>query len=74
LRTDLVGHLEKKFGKGQNNMMLDARGNMVEAFRNLEAILWTLTVTIPGGRTCYMSSGESFVQETRMTEVEECGC
>jgi hypothetical protein len=44
LRTDLVGHLEKKFGELQNNMMLDARGNLVEVFSNLETISWTLTV------------------------------
>ena len=73
LRADLVGHLEKKFGEQRNNMMLDARGNLVEVFSNLETGSWTLTVTIPGGRTCVMSSGESFVQEARMTKVEERG-
>lgn len=73
VRTDVVTHLDKKFGEQRNNMMLDARGNLVEMFSNLETGSWTLTVTIPDGPTCVMSSGESFVQEVRVTKVEERG-
>lgn len=73
MRADVVTHLDKKFGERRNNMMLDARGNLVEMFSNLDTGSWTLTVTIPDGPTCVMSSGESFVQEVRMTEVEERG-
>ncbi len=72
--ADLVAPLEKKFGEQRNDMMLDARRNLVEAFSNLEAGSSTLTVTIPSvDAPAYMSSGESFVQEARMTKVEERG-
>lgn len=73
MRADVVTHLDKKFGEERNNMMLDGRGNLVEMFSNLETGSWTLTVTIPDGPTCVMSSGESFVQEVRMTKVDERG-
>ena len=54
-----------------NNMMLDARGNLVEMFSNDDTGSWTMTVTMPGGPTCVMTSGESFVQEIRAAQVEE---
>jgi hypothetical protein len=73
VRSDLLAHLGKKFGEQRNNMMLDARGNLVEVFSNNETGSWTLTVTVPGGPTCVMSSGESFVQEIRTASVEERG-
>jgi hypothetical protein len=73
VRTDVVAHLDKKFGEQRNNMMLDARGNLVELFSNLDTGSWTLTVTIPDGPTCVLSSGESFVQEVRVAKVEERG-
>lgn len=65
VRADIVAHLDKKFGEQRNNMMLDADGNLVEMFSNLETGSWTLTVTKPDGPTCVMSDGESFVQEDR---------
>lgn len=72
-RGDLVTHLDKKFGEQRNNLMLDARGNLVEMFSNHETGSWTLTVTVPGGPTCVLSSGESFVREIRAAKVEERG-
>jgi hypothetical protein len=72
-RADVVTHLDKKFGEQRNNMMLDARGNLVEMFSNHDTGSWTLTVTIPDGPTCVVNSGESFVQEVRMNKVEELG-
>ena len=33
-------------------------------FSNDETGSWTLTVTMPGGPTCVMNSGEHFFQET----------
>lgn len=72
-RDMVVDRLDEQYGEHRNNMMLDAQGNLVELFSNLETGSWTLMVTLPGGPTCILSMGESFVQETRTAEADSLG-
>ena len=72
-RDVVVTRLDEKYGEHRNNMMLDAQGNLVELFSNLETGSWTLMVTIPGGPTCILSTGEAFVQEPRAIEADGIG-
>ena len=68
LRDKVVAHLKAKFGEERASLMLDARGNLLEMFSNHETGSWTLTVTIPGGPTCVMNSGEYFFAEPTKPE------
>ncbi len=71
MRDDVVSHLDAKFGEHRSSLMLDAQGNLLEMFSNHETGSWTLTVTLPGGPTCVMNSGEHFFQEAQTASVEE---
>ena len=68
-RDNIVSHLDAKYGETRNNLMLDGRGNLVELFSNQETGTWTLTVTLPGGPTCVLSSGINFTQEMKTAEA-----
>ncbi len=70
LRDKVVAHLKAKFGEDRSSLMLDARGNLLEMFSNHETGSWTLTVTLPGGPTCVMNSGEHFFAEPADAEGE----
>ncbi len=72
-RDVVVSRLAERYGEHRNNMMLDAQGNLVELFSNLDTGSWTLMVTMPGGPTCILSSGEDFVQEARTAKVKGIG-
>ncbi len=69
-RDAIVKRLDERYGEHRNNMMLDAQGNLVELFSNLDTGSWTLTVTVPGGPTCTLSSGRDFVQEARTGKLK----
>ena len=56
-----MGHLDARYGESRNNLMLDGRGNLVELFSNKDTGTWTITITLPGGPTCILSSGNSIV-------------
>lgn len=64
-RDDIVRKLDQAYGERRNNRMLDGQGNLVELFSNADSGSWTLTVTKPGGPTCVLSAGESFLEERR---------
>ncbi len=72
-RDVVVSRLDERYGEHRNNMMLDAQGNLVELFSNLDTGSWTLIVTMPGGPTCILSSGEDFVQEARRPPAHNLG-
>ncbi len=67
-RDDVIAHLKAKFGEERASLMLDAQGNLLEMFSNHETGSWTLTVTLPGGPTCVMNSGEHFFAEPTKPE------
>ncbi len=69
-RDDVVAHLKAKFGEHRSSLMLDAQGNLLEMFSNHETGSWTLTVTMPGGPTCVMNSGEHFFAQPADSEGE----
>ncbi|MBT5265277.1 MAG: hypothetical protein HOL85_10615 [Rhodospirillaceae bacterium] len=71
-RASLMDHLSKNYNEKPNALGLDARGNMVELFNSSNGT-WTIVVTIPGGPTCILASGQNWMQQERSAkrDVEE---
>jgi len=52
--------LADRFGESRQSIGLAANNAVVEVFANLDTGTWTVTVTIAGGATCLLASGEAF--------------
>jgi len=59
-RDAVVSHLADRFGESRQSIGLAANNAVVEVFANLDTGTWTVTVTIAGGATCLLASGEAF--------------
>lgn len=59
-RDLVVMRLAEEFGESALALGLDNNNGMVEVFANVTSGSWTITVTSAGGRTCLISSGQSF--------------
>ena len=56
---DVVRHLAEQYGEGRRFIALDAAGSVVEVFAS-DGGSWTITVTAPGGPTCFVAAGDAF--------------
>ncbi|WP_406646830.1 hypothetical protein QEZ52_00215 [Aliisedimentitalea scapharcae] len=65
-RHVVVDRLAQGFGETRQSIGLGAQGAVVEVFASTETGSWTITVTMPGGLTCLVASGQSF---ERLTEA-----
>ena len=66
-RDDLVQRLSTQFGETRRGIGLGRQNKVVEVFASEATGSWTITVTMPDGRTCLVASGQSW--EDRMDDL-----
>lgn len=66
-RETVVARLATKFGETRRGIGLGTRNRVVEIFASDDTGSWTITVTLPDGRTCLVASGQSW--EDRMDDL-----
>jgi len=60
LRAAVVEKLAEGYGETRQSVGLGSNNSVVEVFASTETGSWTITVTMPGGLTCLVASGQSF--------------
>lgn len=58
-RSAVISALVERFGESRRAIGLDTRG-IVEVFASAETGSWTVTITLPDGRTCLLAAGQHF--------------
>ena len=59
-RDAVIERLADHYGETRRGMGLGANNGIVEVFASEETGTWTITVTMPDGRTCLVASGQSY--------------
>ncbi|WP_298935316.1 hypothetical protein [uncultured Ruegeria sp.] len=59
-REDVIKRLEEIYGETRKGIGIARRGAVMEVFASDETGSWTITVTLPGGATCLVASGQSY--------------
>lgn len=59
-REVVVDRLATAYGETRHSMGLGAQGAVMEVFASHTSGSWTITVTMPGGLTCLIASGQAF--------------
>lgn len=66
-RDAVIERLSNQFGETRRGIGLGTQNRVVEVFASDETGTWTITLTLPDGRTCLMASGQSW--EERMDDL-----
>lgn len=66
-RADVIARLSSHFGETRRGIGLGNENRVVEVFASDASGTWTVTVTLPDGRTCLVASGQSW--EDRMDDL-----
>ncbi|WP_083481033.1 hypothetical protein [Jannaschia donghaensis] len=66
-RADVLERLSAGYGETRRGIGLGSKNRVVEVFASPETGSWTVTVTLPDGRTCLVASGQSW--EDRMDDL-----
>jgi hypothetical protein len=56
----VVERLADGYGESRQSIGLAANNAVVEIFASTESGTWTIVVTMPGGPTCLVASGQAF--------------
>ena len=56
----VVERLASDYGESRQSIGLGDDNSVIEVFASLESGTWTITVTVPGGPTCLVASGQAF--------------
>lgn len=59
----LIDQLGEMYGEVLTAAGVDAKGNLVQVYSSDANGTWTIAVTIPGGPTCVMTSGEGWAYQ-----------
>ena len=59
-RQEIVRALESGHKERQAGVAISGSGGLVELFKSRGGRTWTLLLTIPGGPTCLLGSGENW--------------
>ncbi len=59
-RAAVIERLAEGYGETRQSVGLGSNNAVVEVFASSETGSWTITVTVPGGLTCLVASGQSF--------------
>lgn len=59
-RAAVVDRLADGYGETRQSVGLGTNNAVVEVFASDKTGTWTITVTVPGGLTCLIASGQSF--------------
>ncbi|TFL19207.1 hypothetical protein [Jannaschia formosa] len=66
-REMVVERLADRFGETRRGIGLATQNRVVEIFASEATGTWTVTVTLPSGRTCLLASGQAW--EDRMDDL-----
>lgn len=70
-RGAVVAKLAEGYGETRQSMGIGANNAVVEVFASAETGSWTITVTVPGGLTCLVASGQAFEELAEALPVPE---
>lgn len=59
-RQKVLERLDTAFGETRQSVGLGTNNSMMEIFASEETGTWTITVTLPTGKTCLIASGKAF--------------
>ncbi|MEM8555900.1 MAG: hypothetical protein AAGF71_13875 [Pseudomonadota bacterium] len=59
-RDMILQRLNSNYGETRQSVGLGANNSLVEIFASDKTGTWTITVTMPDGRTCLIASGQAF--------------
>ena len=59
-RTDVVGHLAKKYGEAPVAIGVTNKGGLVEVLTSGDGDTWTIIVSMPNGTSCMVAAGEGW--------------
>ena len=59
-RTDVVGHLAKKYGEAPVAIGVTNKGGLVEVLTSNDGNTWTIIVSQPNGTSCMVAAGEGW--------------
>ena len=62
-RDAILERLAQQFGETRRGLGLGTRNRVVEVFASPETGSWTITVTLPDGRTCLIASGQDWEEQ-----------
>lgn len=65
-RETIVAQLNEKYGETQRAIGLTSDNLMMEVYASEANGTWTITVTDPSGRTCFLSAGTAYEQQISM--------
>ncbi|MEM1234564.1 MAG: hypothetical protein AAGH70_10590 [Pseudomonadota bacterium] len=73
-RDKVIERLSSKYGESRQSVGVAANQSLIEVFANAGTGSWSITVTLPDGRTCLVASGMSYealasVQPSAMGEA-----
>ena len=66
-RGEIVERLSTRFGETRRGIGLNNGNRVIEVFASDDTGSWTITVTLPSGRTCLVASGQEW--EDRMDDL-----
>ncbi len=59
-RTDVLGHLAKKYGEAPVAIGVTNKGGLVEVLTSGDGNTWTIIVSMPNGTACMVAAGEGW--------------
>ncbi len=59
-RTDVLGHLAKKYGEAPVAIGVTDKGGLVEVLTTGDGNTWTIIVSMPNGTSCMVAAGEGW--------------
>ncbi len=59
-RTDVIGHLAKKYGEAPIAIGVTNKGGLVEILTTGDGNTWTIIVSMPNGTSCMVAAGEGW--------------
>lgn len=59
-RTDVLGHLAKKYGEAPVAIGITNKGGLVEVLTTGDGNTWTIIVSMPNGTSCMVAAGEGW--------------
>jgi hypothetical protein len=59
-RSDVVGHLAKKYGEAPVAIGVTNKGGLVEVLTTGDGNTWTIIVSQPNGTSCMVAAGEGW--------------
>lgn len=63
-RDHVIARLASGYGEVRQSIGLGSNNAVIETYASPETGSWTITVTMPGGMTCLVASGQAFERVT----------